>query len=442
MVAELDSGAQSRYDAGSRLAGRQRRRAGYPRAPVLLRFVSTGRTTTGTTAPTSTATCRSTRAPATKGFGKLTLHPDQLDAASTRSYRDSKRVDRSDLFAANAADTTGTGSETRQKIGTVEGSWVVGPTQPSPPPSTRISPTRRSGVRTTSPTSAINTAAGTRLDLAHLDTARPADGAAAGRRADRFQRLHPAAHRPATGIVSNGARVGGGTVGYGSQFNDQTSSATALRSGYNLTLGTRVRHELHVGYQRLRRFGRSGAQLERLGSNLHSGRTARADRRNRAVGVLHRTRSSSRRPAPPRPSAPKYQLAELRSERRDAVAHLDVQRRAAGEQRHALRAGAAQGLVDALRLRRRPRQQVQDVRHPVQQDAPAAARRDLGLQRQRHRLRQLRDLQPGRELAAARRLVGPQSGRHVHRRALRRQRRPVRHRCRSAPRPASCSSTT
>ena len=36
-------------------------------------------------------------------------------------------------------------------------------------------------------------------------------------------------------------------------------------------------------------------------------------------------------------------------------------------------------------LRARARQQVQDVRDPVQQDDPAAHRRDLGLQRQRHR---------------------------------------------------------
>ena len=55
--------------------------------------------------------------------------------------------------------------------------------------------------------------------------------------------------------------------------------------------------------------------------------------------------------------------------------------------------------------------QLQDVRDPVQQDAAAAAERDLGLQRQGHGLRELRDVQPGGELAAARGVVGPQSRR-------------------------------
>ena len=60
------------------------------------------------------------------------------------------------------------------------------------------------------------------------------------------------------------------------------------------------------------------------------------------------------------------------------------------------------------------------------------ARRDLGLQRPRHDLRQLRQVQPGGELAAARRVVGSQPARRRHRRALRRQRRALRHRRRSA----------
>ena len=42
------------------------------------------------------------------------------------SYRDSKRED-TELadFASNQAATTGSGSDTRQKIGTADGSWVI-----------------------------------------------------------------------------------------------------------------------------------------------------------------------------------------------------------------------------------------------------------------------------------------------------------------------------
>ncbi len=60
----------------------------------------------------------------------------------------------------------------------------------------------------------------------------------------------------------------------------------------------------------------------------------------------------------------------------------------------------------------------------------------------RHGLRQLRPVQPGGQLAAARRVVGSQPHRHVHRRALRRQRRALRLPPRSARPRASCSSRT
>ena len=49
---------------------------------------------------------------------------------------------------------------------------------------------------------------------------------------------------------------------------------------------------------------------------------------------------------------------------------------------------------------------------PFEQDDPAARRRDLGLQRQGHGLRELRQVQPGGELAAARRVLGPQPRDH------------------------------
>ena len=76
-------------------------------------------------------------------------------------------------------------------------------------------------------------------------------------------------------------------------------------------------------------------------------------------------------------------------------------------------------LVDAVRLRAVARHQVHDVHDPVQQDDPAPPRRHLGLQRAGHHLRQLREVQPGGELAAARRVVGSQHPERVRRRLLR-----------------------
>ena len=60
-----------------------------------------------------------------EGFGKLTFTPSRSILLNA-SYRDSKRVDTSDLFVSNAAATTGSGSEARLKIGTADGSWVIG----------------------------------------------------------------------------------------------------------------------------------------------------------------------------------------------------------------------------------------------------------------------------------------------------------------------------
>src|SRR5262245_21515447 len=59
-----------------------------------------------------------------EGFGKLTITPTQSTLVNA-SYRDSKREDTSSLFGQFTAPTAGTGNESRQKIGTLDGSWVI-----------------------------------------------------------------------------------------------------------------------------------------------------------------------------------------------------------------------------------------------------------------------------------------------------------------------------
>src|SRR5207244_8203250 len=58
-------------------------------------------------------------------FGKLTFTPTGA-LLFNGSYRTSKRTSKSSLFAANAASTTGTGDESKQNIGILEGSWILG----------------------------------------------------------------------------------------------------------------------------------------------------------------------------------------------------------------------------------------------------------------------------------------------------------------------------
>ena len=92
---------------------------------------------------------------------------------------------------------------------------------------------------------------GTRLDINSLDTQgrffvpTPVAGA------DAYNAfIQPIIDR--YGYVQNGVSVGGGIVGYGLQFDNDDFYRDEAQIGYNLTLGTSVIHELHVGYQWLK----------------------------------------------------------------------------------------------------------------------------------------------------------------------------------------------
>ena len=64
-----------------------------------------------------------------------------------------------------------------------------------------------------------------------------------------FNAVHPADHRPLRLRLRTACTTGGGTVGYGSQFNDDDFFRDAGQVGYNLVVGSAVTHELHFGYQ-------------------------------------------------------------------------------------------------------------------------------------------------------------------------------------------------
>lgn len=179
-----------------------------------------------------------------EGFGKLTFTPSQSFLFNL-SYRDSKRVEKADLFASNSAPTTGSGSESIQRIATLEGSWVISPRSFATLNYTHYeNPTSGTPdfVSDARPTNVI----GTRLNIAALDTQ------------GRLTVPVPSTTLPATnafvqpfidryGYTLNGVRQGGGIVGYGSEFNDQDFFRDAAQIGYNITLGN---HELHIGYER------------------------------------------------------------------------------------------------------------------------------------------------------------------------------------------------
>ncbi len=102
-----------------------------------------------------------------EGFGKLTLTPTHSILLNF-SYRDSKRVDKSDLFLSNAAASTGSGSEARLKVGTAEGSWVVSSRSYVSFKYTHFT-NRTQGRPDNVADVSISTAVGTRLDIGALD---------------------------------------------------------------------------------------------------------------------------------------------------------------------------------------------------------------------------------------------------------------------------------
>jgi hypothetical protein len=182
-----------------------------------------------------------------EGFGKLTFTPTHTILLNF-SYRDSKRVDKSDLFLANAAGTTGSGSEARLKIGTAEGSWVIDSRSHLSFKYTHFTNTTQGRPDHVADVN-LSTAVGTRLDTAGLDT----QGLLTVPVLISGQSAYNAFVQPLIdryGYVQNGARVGGGKVGFNALFDNDDFFRDAGQIGYNLTLGRTVTHDLHVGYQR------------------------------------------------------------------------------------------------------------------------------------------------------------------------------------------------
>jgi hypothetical protein len=182
-----------------------------------------------------------------EGFGKVTFTPIS-PVLLNFSYRHSKRLDTGELFASDSAPTTGTGDESIQKIGIAEASWVVNSRSFATFKYTNY------GLETTGRPDhiadvTINTAVGTQLDTANLDrigrlrVPTPVAGATAF---NTF--VQPLIDR--YGYIQDGTRIGGGRVGYGVQFDENDFFRDSAQLGYNITLGSDVRHDLHFGYQR------------------------------------------------------------------------------------------------------------------------------------------------------------------------------------------------
>ncbi len=182
-----------------------------------------------------------------EGFGKLTFTPSS-SVLLNASYRHSKRVEVADQFASNASATTGTGYETTQKIFTADGSWVINPKSYATFKFTKFD-NPGAGRPDNVANVTIGTSPGTKLDIANLDqVGRFSVPVPAAGDATYNAFIQPLIAR--YGYTENGVKTGGGIVGYGSQFDNDDFFRDSGEVGYNLTVGDKVRHDLHVGYQR------------------------------------------------------------------------------------------------------------------------------------------------------------------------------------------------
>ena len=212
------------------------------------------------------------------------------------------------------------------------------------------------------------------------------------------------------GYIPNGVPTGGGIVGFGSHVR-RRQLLPRRRPGrlqpHAVGHGPAPQHPR--GYQQYDRLGGSDPQLERLGLDH------RARRRHQLPAARRsstRRRSSSRGSATCRRSTPSSARRASRSTTRSAgrtgrstsaSSPATTRCTARGSERRSTLSGFVKATGTTSESRKYKMYEV-----PFSKMLQPRLERDLGLQREGHGLRELRAVQPGGQLAAARRVVGPQ----------------------------------
>jgi hypothetical protein len=247
MTADLTSGAQSRYDANRSWLTAN---FGGPVIPNRVHFYASYFRPTNRRENRSNlyGTLPDYKLDRDEGFGKVTITPVSSVLLNV-SYRASDRTDRSNRFAFNQASTTGSGNEAQQKIGIAEGSWVINSKSLLSFKYTHFA-YETTGTPDIISDARFSDAIGTRLDVTQLDrlglltvplilTGQTAYNAFVQPIIERYGYVDPATN----------LRTGGGINGIASQLDDNDFFRDAGQISYNLTLGSTVAHDLHVGYQ-------------------------------------------------------------------------------------------------------------------------------------------------------------------------------------------------
>src|SRR5450830_150974 len=148
-----------------------------------------------------------------EGFGKVTVTPTHSTLINA-SYRDSKREDKSSLFGQFTAPTAGTGNESRQKIGTVDGSWIINAMSYLNFKYTHFS-LLTAGIPDNTSSATVSTAIGSHIDTANLNQLGLLSVPVFVAGQDAYNAfITPIVNK--YGYAANGIQNGGGLVGVGS----------------------------------------------------------------------------------------------------------------------------------------------------------------------------------------------------------------------------------
>jgi hypothetical protein len=186
-------------------------------------------------------------------FGKLTYTPTSAILLNG-SYRDSGREGTAESIAPAGTASTASHSDSTLKIGIGEASWVVNGSSYATFKYNDFkneSATRPDvvlpGLASVTPGAHLDV-----NDLANMGLLLVPSPISGNTAFNTF--IQPIIDK--YGFVRDGARVGGGTVGaYNSNtnaptaFDDSNYYRTSYQAGYNLTVGSRIAHDLHVGFQ-------------------------------------------------------------------------------------------------------------------------------------------------------------------------------------------------
>jgi hypothetical protein len=186
-------------------------------------------------------------------FLKLTATPTP-SILINGSYRNSHTVETSGSFTSTQAKTTGSGSNTKLQLGTLEGSWIINPKSFA---TAKFTDYKNPGGGSSDfiANTQVSTALGTQLDIANLGTiGRLVVPVLSGTNTAFNTFVQPFITKygyicpPGSTTCTPGQPTGGGTVGFG-QFaqDDDSFYRKAGQFGYNYTLGEAVTHDLHAG---------------------------------------------------------------------------------------------------------------------------------------------------------------------------------------------------